>query len=333
MAPAAITPPATPAPTNTKPTVYLLDTFHPAAEARAEELFNVVRTTDPGHASWRERAQYALVRAGYVTAEDIAASPNLRAIGKQGVGIDKIDGEACRAAGVKILNTPGVNARAVAEMVLALTTSLARQISAVNVKVARGEVVKKEQCSGLILHKSTIGVIGMGNIGKVVAKIFSGGYDCDIVAYDPYMPEGAWSDLPHKRVRNLSDLLTVSDVVTIHVPLTPETRHLIGLEDMRSMKKTALLINCARGGIVDEEAMCTALEEGAIWGVGLDCHEQEPPTKERYERLWRNENVVSMPHAGAACKQTQMETALAAVEKLHAYAVSREATDVQEIRT
>jgi phosphoglycerate dehydrogenase-like enzyme len=322
MAPAAITPPLTCAALS-KPTVYLLDSFHPQAIARAEQLFNCIHPSDPEHASWRENAKYLLVRGSYVTADDVAQCQRLRAIGKQGVGIDKIDGAACSAKGIKIFNTPGVNARAVAELVVSLTTGLARQIRTVSIRVDRGEVVRKEDCSGLILHKSTIGVIGMGNIGKTVAKIFKGGYESELVAYDPYAPQNAWEDLPHKRVNNIKDLLAISDVVTVHVPLTPETRGLIGLEQMRGMKKNALLINTARGGIIDEEALVQALDKSLIWGVGLDCHEQEPPTKEKYERLWKHPNVISLPHVGAATAQTQMETALAAIERLHDYIQSR----------
>lgn len=330
MAPAATTPPPSNR-TPSKPTVYLLDAFHPQATARAESLFNCIHPSDPAHASWRENARYLLVRGSHVTADDIASAPQLRAIGKQGVGTDKIDGAACAAKGIKVLNTPGVNARAVAELVVSLTTGLARQIRPISVRIDRGDIVKKEQCSGLILHKCTVGVIGMGNIGKQVARIFQGGYETNIVAYDPYMAQGAWEDLVHKRVRSLEELLSVSDVVTVHVPLTPETRGLIGLEEMRGMKRNALLINTARGGIVDEDALVQALDEELIWGVGLDCHEQEPPTKERYERLWKHQNVISLPHVGAATAQTQMETALAAVERLHTYIQSRETIDMNEV--
>lgn len=331
MAPAAISPPLTPT-TLTKPTVYLLDSFHPQAAARAESLFNCIHPSDSAHASWREHARYLLVRGSYVTADDIASAPHLRAIGKQGVGTDKIDSGACTAKGIKVFNTPGVNARAVAELVVSLTTGLARQIRPISVRIERGEVVRKEECSGLILHKSTVGVIGMGNIGKTVARIFQGGYESDIVAYDPYMAEGAWEGVPHKRVRNLDELLSVSDIVTVHVPLTPETRGLIGLEEMKGMKRNALLINTARGGIVDEDALVQALDQGLIWGAGLDCHEQEPPTQQKYERLWRHQNVISLPHVGAATAQTQMETAIAAVERLHAYVQSREGIEVEEVR-
>lgn len=302
-----------------KPVVYLMDSFHPTAVAKAQELFTAILPSDPEHANWRT-AEYLLMRSSPLRAEDVTKCSKLKAIGKQGVGTDKIDSEACLKRGIKVLNTPGVNARAVAELVLALAMSLAREVRPISLRLAAGERVPKEQCSGLIIHKRTLGVIGMGNIGRTVAKMFQGAFESPIIAYDPYMPEYAWSDIPHTRVTALDDLLHRADIVTVHVPLTPATRNLISYREMDLMKRTAILINTARGGIVNEDDLPRALDEGLIWGVGLDCHEQEPPTKERYEKLWKHSNVVSLPHVGAATAQTQMETALAAVERLHAYA-------------
>jgi phosphoglycerate dehydrogenase-like enzyme len=302
-----------------KPQVYLLDEYHPAAVSRAQTLFNAILPDDPEHKNWKS-AEYLLVRSSRLTAEDVASCPNLRAVGKQGVGTDKIDSEACLKRGIKVLNTPGVNARAVAELVLALVISLAREIRPISLRLSAGETVPKEKCSGLIIHKRSLGVVGMGNIGKTVAKMFQGAFESPVIAYDPYMSADAWSDVPHTRVTSLDDLLQQADIVTIHVPLTPDTKNLIGYREMELMKRSAILINTARGGIVNEEDLPRALENELIWGVGLDCHEQEPPTKLRYEKLWNYPNVISLPHVGAATAQTQMETALAAVEKLYAYA-------------
>jgi phosphoglycerate dehydrogenase-like enzyme len=301
-----------------KPTVYVMDAFDPAAITRAQELFHVVLPNDSQHKNWQS-GQYLLIRASYLTRDQIATCPNLRAIGKQGVGTDKIDAAACAARGIKVLNTPGVNARAVAELVLALTMSVARQIRTISVRIAEGEVVRKESCSGLIMNKCTIGILGMGNIGRTVANIFRGAFESSIVTYDPYLAEGAWSDIPHKRVKTVDEVLKASDVLTIHIPLTAETRGLITYAKLATMKRNAILINTARGGIVDEEGLRQALDDGLIWGAGLDCHEQEPPTKDKYELLWRHPNVVSTPHIGAATAQTQMETACAAVERLYEY--------------
>ena len=302
-----------------KATVYLLDTLHPKAIERAQSLFNAILPSDPRHSRWKEKAEYLVIRGSYLTAEDVEACKNLKAIGKQGVGIDKIDGEACRARGIKIFNTPGVNAQAVAETVLTLTMSVAREVGRITALQSAGFSVPKETCSGLIISKKTVGIVGMGNIGRKVAQIFQGGLGCRIVAYDPLLPKDAWEDIAHTRAETLEEVLRASDVVTLHVPLIPQTRGLISYEQFKIMKPTSILINAARGGIVDEADLERALREGLIWGAGLDCHENEPPNKDKYGSLWEIGRVVSTPHVGAATAETQMETAMAAVDRLYDY--------------
>ncbi|USP82065.1 hypothetical protein yc1106_09339 [Curvularia clavata] len=302
-----------------KATVYLLDSFHPTATKHAQTLFDAVLPNDPRHKNWREKAEYLLVKGSYLTAEDVASCPNLKALGKQGVGIDKIDAEACKARGIKIFNTPGVNAQAVAETVLMLAMSVAREVGKITAFQTEGKVVPKEQCSGLIISQKTIGIVGMGNIGQRVANIFQRGLNCNVVAYDPLLPQDAWADIPHKRVQTLEEVLQESDILTLHIPLLPQTRNLIAYPQLSMMKRNVILINTARGGIVNESDLEKALKEGLIWGAGLDCHEQEPPTKEKYGGLWATGRVVSTPHVGAATAQTQMETAMAAVDRLHQY--------------
>lgn len=305
--------------TQTKPTAYLLDVFHPTAVARAQQLFELVLPNTPEARNWRQ-GEFLLVSSSRLTAEDISKCPNLRAIGKKGVGVDKIDAAACSSRGIEILNTPGINSRAVAELVLTLTMALAREVRSISLRQAAGIAIPKETCNGMLLHRCTIGIVGMGNIGRTVANIFRGGFESNIIAFDPYMSESAWSDIPHTRVTNIENLLRDSDVITLHVPLTPETRDLISYQRMKLMKKSAILINTARGGIVNEQDLCKALDEGLIWGAGLDCHEQEPPTKDKYEKLWTHPNVISLPHVGAATAATQRDTAVAAAERLYEYA-------------
>jgi phosphoglycerate dehydrogenase-like enzyme len=234
-------------------------------------------------------------------------------------GIDKIDASACRERDIKIFNTPGVNAQAVAETVLTLTMSVARQVGRITSKQSLGYSVPKETCSGLIISGKTVGIVGMGNIGQKVARIFQGGLGCSIVAYDPLLPEDAWADIPHTRAKTLEQVLQTSDVVTLHIPLLPQTRGLISYPQISQMKRNAILINTARGGIINEVDLERALQEELIFGAGLDCHEQEPPTRERYGALWDTGRVVSTPHIGAATGQTQMETAMAAVDRLAEY--------------
>lgn len=305
-----------------KPTVYLLDTFHPQVEKFCRENFNAIFPSDPGHEVWRQKAQYLLVRSSYVTAEDIAASPRLLAIGKQGVGIDKIDQPSCEKRDIKILNTPGANARAVAEMVLALAMAVARGAGSVIGQQSQGVAVVREKCRGQLLHKKTIGIVGMGHIGQQVARIFRGAFDAIVIAYDPFLPADAWADIPHTRVSTVEAVAREADVLTLHVPLTPQTRNMVDMSMMQKMKSNAILINAARGGIVNEADLETALREGVIWGAGLDCHEQEPPTKERYAGLW-DLGMVSTPHIGATTGETQMITGTVAAQRLLEFATAQ----------
>ncbi|KAJ0104009.1 D-3-phosphoglycerate dehydrogenase [Diaporthe amygdali] len=304
-----------------KPTVYVIDPWHPKAIEHARTLFNVVLNTDKDFQGWQEKATAILMRGSYLRRDDIEKCPKLIAIGKHGVGIDKIDAQECASRGIKILNTPGANAQAVAELVLALTMSVARQIPSIATRQLK-EPVHKQSCNGVTLHGKSVGIIGMGSIGRKVANMFRGAFNAPIMAYDPYMPADAWSDIEHTRVQSYTDILAHADVLTIHVPLTEETRGMISYKELSHMKQTAILINASRGGIVDEKDLQRALSESLIWGAGLDAHEEEPPTVERYGELWELPNVVSTPHIGAATEDAQLASALGAVDNLYNYLVS-----------
>ena len=308
----------TPCSSKPKPTVYIIDPFHPKAIEHAKTLFNVILPTDPAFADWRQNATAILMRGSYLRVEDIAACPNLRAIGKHGVGTDRIDADACAARGIRILNAPGANTEAVAELVLALALSVARQIPSITARQMR-EPVRKETCAGMTLRGKTVGVIGMGNIGHRVAEMFSRAFDCPIVAYDPYISADAWKDLEHTRANSYRDLFLIADILTIHVPLTKDTLDMIGYNELSMMKPTSILLNTSRGGIVNEVQLQRALTEGLIWGAGLDAHEQEPPTVGKYGELWQLPNVVSTPHIGAATEDAQLMSAMGAVDNLYNY--------------
>ncbi|KAJ0414247.1 hypothetical protein BJY00DRAFT_321152 [Aspergillus carlsbadensis] len=268
------------APATGKRTVYFLDTLHPDAVEHAKTLFNVIGPGDKELNNWREKASAIVIRSSYVTAEDIARAPNLIAIGKHGVGIDKIDQNACAKRKIKILNTPGANARDVAELVVALAMTVARSIRSITTRQLTAPV-PKETCTGLTLQHKTIGVIGMGNIGRTVAEIFHGGFDAKLIAYDAFLPEDAWSHLPHTRAKSAQEVIEQADVLTLHIPLTEETRDMLSYKELKQMKPEAILINAARGGIVNEDDLTRVLAEGHLWGAGLDCHEQEPPIHPR----------------------------------------------------
>lgn len=302
--------------------LYILSEFHPEAVKHAQSLFDCVLHTDPEAERWRSHATAILVKDYYIGKEDLDAAPQLRVIGKQGVGLDKIDAEACAARHVRICNTPGVNASAVAEMTLGLALGVARSIPALTRRqVADGEVIRKETCNGILLGGKTVGIIGMGAIGRAVGTMFKRGLNCHLLTYDSYFPPpgGPWEQIPHRRTADLDELLERSDIVTVHVPLNNSTRGLISYREMCRMKPTAILLNTARGAIVDEDDLVRALEEQEIWGAGFDCHVQEPPTKEKYQRLWSHPRFVGTPHVAAATDETQIATTNAAIDGVLAF--------------
>jgi phosphoglycerate dehydrogenase-like enzyme len=307
-----------------KPTMYLLEKFPEGAVKYCQTLFTTILPNDPEVENWRDNADAILVREKIISATDIASARKLRAIGKQGTGIDIIDIKACEKRGIRICNTPGVNAQSVAELVLALTMSVARQLRTISVKQEAGLEVRKEHCSGQVLTGKSIGILGMGAIGYAVAKMFRGAFNARVIAYDPFAPKNAWSDVAHTRVHKIEQLLLLVDVLTLHVPLNDDTRGLIGAKQLAALKADAILINVARGGIVDEDALIKELESGRLFGAGLDCHEKEPPTLQMYEALWKTGRVVSTPHIGATTKETVVKTATAAIDNVYNYLTGQE---------
>lgn len=299
-----------------KPTVYMLDAYNPRALAHCRELFHTISPGDHELANWKKDARYVLTGQSRLTAQDIAEATHLRAIGKQGVGIDAIDLAACKERGIPVFNTPGINKGAVAELTLGLAMSVSREFGSITRKQMAGMTLSKKMCSGKLLSGKTVGIVGMGNIGTAVARMFRGALGSPLIAYDPFVPADTWSDIPHTRVTSLDDLLRESDVVTLHCPLKSDTRNMISYRELSLMKPTAILVNAARGGVVQEDDLLRALQEGLIWGAGIDVYTQEPPTPERYGELWK-QNVVSTPHIGAATEEIQAATGAAAVDRLY----------------
>lgn len=307
--------------TGPKETLYILSEVHPDTVKYASTLFNVVEPSNPEAENWRSKAKIIMIRDYWIQEADLAAAPQLKAVAKQGVGIDKIDHEACARHGVKIFNSVGVNSLTVAEMTLALTMNVARNIpKAWLMQMAENKSIPKEDWDGLLLTGKTIGIVGMGNIGRHVGKIFAGAFDARLVCYDPYMPTtGVWEGIAHTRVSSLDELLAVANVVTLHVPLTKETRNLISYEQLQQMKSTSILVNCSRGGIINEDDLVRALDENLIWGAGLDCHTVEPPTKEKYARLWNHDRFISTPHIASSTVDMFISTANFSISNLYKY--------------
>jgi len=255
----------------------------------------------------------AIRSATNVTDKVLQAATQLKVVGRAGIGVDNIDVPACTAKGIVVMNTPMGNAITTAEHALAMMFSLARQIPQANQTTHAGAWAKSKYM-GVELTGKTLGIIGSGNIGSIVAQKAIG-FGLKVQAYDPYLTEERASTLGVKKVE-LEELLTTSDIVSLHVPKTPETENIISATAINKMKKGALLINCARGGLVDELALRVALESGHLKGAALDVFLEEPAKE---NPLFGLENVVCTPHLGASTTEAQEKVAVQIAEQISDY--------------
>ena len=234
-----------------------------------------------------------------VTRRLIEAAPKLRWVARAGAGIDNIDGAAARERGVGVLNVPGANAVAVAELVFGLLLGLFRQIPAADRSLKRGEW-DKSRFKGRELRGKTIGIVGLGQIGRAVAQR-ARAFEMKCVGYDPLIDGDTMRDLGVEPLP-LNDLLPRSEILTLHVPLAPETKSMIGPAEIARLPRGSVLVNAARGGLVDEAAVLTALDQGHLAGAVFDVFAEEPP---RSSPLPLRDNVVATPHIGAATVEAQ----------------------------
>jgi D-3-phosphoglycerate dehydrogenase len=248
-----------------------------------------------------------------VTADIIekGSSGNLKVIGRAGIGVDNIDVEVASKHGIYVVNSPTGSTASVAELAIGHMLSLSRHLVKADNTMKNGEWAKKK-LKGFELYNKTLGLIGSGNIAQHVAKIAKG-FGMNILVYSPHCTDEKAEKMGAKRV-NLEDLLKNSDYVSLHIPHTKDTHHLINRERLLLMKKTAYLINCARGGVVDEKALYEVLSENLIAGAAIDVFEEEPPAQDN--PLLKLENVVLSPHIGAATKEGQIRAGVICAEQV-----------------
>jgi D-3-phosphoglycerate dehydrogenase len=241
-----------------------------------------------------------------VRAPSIDLAPNLKVIVRGGVGLDTIDADYARSKGIAVMNTPLSSSASVAELAIGFMIALARAIPATTASMRAGKWEKKK-FEGDEIGGKTLGVVGIGNIGKEVAKRALA-LGMDVIVYDPYAvaPE-------HLTKVGLDELLAQADYITFHMPLTPETRHMIDAGAFAKMKSGVRIINCARGGIVDEDALYDALVSGKVAGAALDVYAQEPCEG---HKLFTLEQVIGSPHIGAATREAQQRIGAEVADKL-----------------
>jgi len=255
----------------------------------------------------------AIRSATKVTADLLTAATHLKVIGRAGIGVDNVDIPASTARGIIVMNTPHGNSITTAEHAISLMLALAREIPAANASTHAGKW-EKNRFMGVELTGKTLGVIGCGNIGSIVVDRAKG-LRMKIVAFDPYLSPERAQELGVEKVE-LEDLLPRADFITLHTPLTDKTRNILDAKALAKTKKGVRIINCARGGLIDEKALREALDSGHVAGAALDVFETEPA---KDNVLFGSDKVVATPHLGASTSEAQENVALQVAEQMSDY--------------
>ena len=251
-----------------------------------------------------------------VTADLLAHAPKLRIVGRAGVGVDNVDVDACSRRGIVVVNAPYGNVVSAAEHTVGMLLALVRRIPEAHERLKALEW--NRAIYGAELFRKKIGVVGLGKVGSRVAARLRG-FEAEVLAYDPFIPETRARDVGARLVGDFEELLRTVDVVTVHVPLTPETDGMIGARELALMKRGVRVVNCARGGIVHEAALLAALESGHVTGAAVDVWSEEPPTSETVRRLVQHPRVVVTPHLGANSSEAQVNVAVDVARQLVAF--------------
>jgi D-3-phosphoglycerate dehydrogenase len=274
----------------------------------ASDVDLVYRPGLKGDELLREVAQSdaLITRSGTaVTEELVGAGDRLRIIGRAGVGLDNVDVAACTARGILVINAPTANIMSATEHTMAMLLAVCRNIPEAHASVKRGEWTRPK-FMGIELNAKVLGIIGLGRIGKLIAER-ARGFGMTVIAYDPYIGDSVFQAHAAQKV-TLDQLLARADFITVHTPLTDETRGMIGAAEIAKMKKSAVVLNIARGGIYDERALAGALNSGGIAGAAVDVYAEEPPAKDH--PLLTAKNIIVSPHIGANTVEAQERVAV-----------------------
>ncbi len=263
-----------------------------------------------------------LIRSGTtVTEKVLKAGKNLKVVGRAGIGVDNVDVSAATEQGVIVMNTPDANATTTAELAIAHMFSLSRNLPEANQSVREGKWERSRLTGAEISHK-TLAILGFGTIGRIVAQR-GNGLKMRVIAYDPFVTPEVFAEYGAEPV-SLEELVKQADYLTLHCPMIEKTRGIIGAEQLAMMKKSAMLINCARGGLVDEQALFNALQNGDIAAAALDVYEQEPPKESPLLTL---ENIAFTPHLGASTKEAQVAVSVEIARQAATYLKTGEAVN------
>jgi lactate dehydrogenase-like 2-hydroxyacid dehydrogenase len=317
-----------------RPTVVVTRRLPEAVERKLVERFDARLNRDdapmtPAQLAEAVRTADALLPTvtDRITADVLGAAPRrVRIVGNFGVGYNNIDVETAKRLGVVVTNTPDVLTDDTADIAVALMLMVARRLGEGERQVRSGGWTgwRPTHMLGTKLSGKTLGIVGLGRIGRAVARRAHRGFGMRVLYYDPPVPPAVAAEVGAEPADSLEAVLAESDVVSLHCPATPETRHLMNAERLRLMKRGALLVNTARGDVVDEAALGAALADGIIAGAGLDVFEREPTVPEALRRM---ENVVLLPHLGSATVETRVAMGERALDNLTAFFEGREPRD------
>lgn len=300
-----------------QPTVLVTEPIHQGGIDALEEFAAVIRPERPDEPSIRAVAPAAnaiVVRVAPITAAVIDAAPNLRHIQKHGVGVDSIDIEHATRRGIPVSITPEANAASVAEFTVAAALALCKRIPDRDRLVRAGGWRGAGEDPAREIDGRTVGVIGGGRIGLRVLRAFTLGLDMQGLVFDPFVPAQVVRDHGGQPVDSLEELLRRADIVTLHTPLTPETRHLINAERLAQMRSNAILVNTCRGPVVDEQALANALTGGTIAAAAIDVFENEPPIG---SPLLQAPNLILSPHVAGITLESNVRTAAHCAAEIH----------------
>jgi len=289
--------------------VAILQTIHPSGiKLLKSQNVEVVELSHPSRdtvAKEISQVDGIIVRTFPISAELIEGCPSLRVIGRYGVGVDNVDIPKATEQRIPVVYAPVANTQTVAEHTLALMLGLAKQLVNTDTSLRKGDWAIRDKNVSIDLEGKTLGLIGLGQIGSAVARMALTAFGMTVLAYDPFISYDKYDKPPVQGIsftKSLDELLKGSDFVSIHVPSTKQTEHMIGKEELAMMKSGSFLINTSRGNIVDEEALALALRQGQIAGAGLDVFETEPPKPNN--PLFQLPNVIVTPHMAGMTKES-----------------------------
>ena len=245
-------------------------------------------------------ADGVIVRIGSIDEDLMAKCPKLRVIGRTGVGYDDIDVKAAAARGIPVTITPGANSRAVAEHTFALILAAAKNIVMMDRATRKGNFNVRNERSCMELYGKKIFLVGFGNVGKIVSE-YAVAFGMEVSVYDPFISSGSITGSGYEYITSLNEGLSQADIVSLHLPLTPETKGLFTEKLLEQIKPSAVIVNCARGGLIDEKALVKMLEKGRFYGAATDVFSKEPPSAD--DEIFLAKNLTISPHNASLTRE------------------------------